>query len=341
MSVNPYASQIIDPAIGDKSLNNMGLSPQELASLSNTVDPSTVVNEYAQKDIAEQAAIERYELERIQRENEQLNSQLNQVQGTVQQMTGQLTAMQQAQIQAQQAQQQQLYQNQLNSQYSLTDEQRAEHADILPVLDTVLDHKTAQLEHQFQARLEQEKAQWQQEATEPLQQQLQQTQQQIAIQEAREKSRFSHDLIAELQAIGLPPINELVNAPEYRQKYSQPLYPGAIQTWGETLAGHVERLELGPALGLLKELATQQTAPVQQQDNSMVPTAGSPPSPAPALGAQSPQSANLQKREELLAIYRARMVDANRGTYPRGMDRNQYKAAQAALLNQIDSIPTT
>ena len=76
-------SHLVDPALGNTqpNLNNMGLSQAELRALNNQTDPSAVTDEFRAQEQHEASAMERYELERMQRESDQLRAQLGQSQG--------------------------------------------------------------------------------------------------------------------------------------------------------------------------------------------------------------------------------------------------------------------
>lgn len=336
MAGNNSNIQLVDPDIGVRSLNGMGLSAQEQAALAGAdVDPAATVQEFKQKDLAEQSALESYELARIQQENDEMRRRLEQTTGQLQevrsgydQITGQLTAMQQAQLQAAQ-------QQNLNQQYALTQEELDQSADLLPVVDKLVGRTKAEMEAQFQSQLEATKQQAVEAATQPLKQELDSLRVQTETQAALNQKRFNADVTGHMQALGLGDSNTLANMPAFQSRYSQETYPGSGVMWGDELKAKIQSMDPS-VITMLTDFRDNHSGIEATREDMQVP-AGSKPS-APMTPSQS---ANLSKRDALTAKYRENMENANRGTYPPGCDtRQQYMQKQKQLQAEIDAIPT-
>lgn len=330
---------LIDPAVGKAPTNfeNMGFTPQEIAALSKDVDPSKMLDEYQQHDSKESSWMEKQHLDRIKQESDQLRSQLGQSQEQVQQLrteqaniSGQLQAMQNAQVTAQQ-------QAQLDAQYGLTQEEIDNHGELLPLVNKLVGKSAAQLQAEYDAKLERETQAVRQQLTEQTQQELDALKAQQAQVMQQNEAQNAAQLNTKIRDLGLGDMSSLVQNPEFLKRHGSPVYPGSTVAWGDELTRHIKEGNIASAEMMLEDFRNNSET-FQPREDTVVPTSRRPATQAPMSTAQS---ANLQKRDKLVQIYQQRMEDANNGTFPQGMNRAQYRQAQTDLLSEIDKIPTT
>ena len=326
------SNQLVDAEIGNPNLSSMGLSAKELQALGNHIEPSNTLKEFQGHDTAEQAALERYNLQRVQAENERLQAQLGQTTAEVQSMqqnyahlTGQLSAMQ-------------TQQQAPTEEYRFTEAELADHGEILPVVEKVVKKSNAEIERMIEQRMETEKAKWQAEATQPLIAKLNEIETNQAVIQQREAKDFETEIVDYVQdSLGFEGgIKQITDSPEFQARYNTPVYPGASEAWGDALTRELKNNNRAAAKAMLKDFRDNHTNFQPPRQDTVVPTGGNP----VAAPMTSTQSQNLDKRTQLLSIYQNRMEQANRGVFPPGMDRQSYKRAQAEILQQIDMIPT-
>lgn len=327
-------AHLIDPQLGNSQPNfsSMGLSAAEQRALGQQVDPGSVINEFREQDGREQNAMENYELQRMKQDSDRLRAELGQSQQALADMrsghdtlAGQVSAMQNAQYaQNQQAQHE--------SQYGLTQDEMDNHGELLPLINKVVGRTQSEAQAKYQDQLNR----MQEQTAAPLQTEIAQLRQRAELQEAQAKTQFAASLNKEIAGMGLGNINDLVKNQEFLNRHGKSLYPGATATWGATLTQHINEGDLATATAMLEDFRDSSES-YKPREDSVVPT-GRRPASQP-MSTQSTQ--NLNKRDHLVSIYQQRMEDANNGTFPQGMSRVQYKQAQTALQNEIDSIPTT
>lgn len=327
----------VDPDLGNANpdFRSMGLTAAEQRALGNDVDPSRVTDEFRIQEQTEASAMERYELERMTRENDQLRSQLGQTTqeiGSLRESTanvaGQLAAMQQAQqAQAQQAQ--------LDAQFQFTPEELENHGELLPVIDKVIGKTTAQIQADYDAKLAAETARLREET----QAELNQIRQQGETQQAQNAQRIAAELNREIADMGMGDINSLTSNPEFQKWQTTAVYSGATVGNGAELARHVQEGNTASAAAMLKAFkASSQSYQQQERDDNVVPAGRN---TAPQTPMSSEQTKILQKRDALLARYKENMENANNNVFPRGIEnRAQYKQLQANLQQEIDALPT-
>lgn len=331
---------LIDPLVGKSPTNfeGMGFTPQEIRALQGGQDtPGQVIGEFRQQDAQESAAIERYELERIQAENDRLRSELGQSQQAVSavrneqaNLAGQVQAMQAASLAAQ-------AQATLDSQFRLTQEEIEAHGEVLPLVEKVVGRTAAQIQADYDAKLQAELERVRQETSQPLQSEIEALRQQSEVIKQQTANQNAARLNSKISELGLGSIDSLTQNEEFRRRHASPVYPGSNVQWGQELSRHITEGNIASAEAMLEDFRNNSQT-FKQRDDVQVPAGrvAAPPQPMTTEKAQ-----NLQKREHLQAIYQQRMEDANNGIFPEGMNRFQYKEAQNKLLDEIDKIPTT
>jgi hypothetical protein len=335
-----YQNHLIDPALGNEQPNfrSMALSDAEVRALESGINPAGVVDEFRQQDAKTSAAMERYEFERMQAENDQLRHELGQNRQVLSDLqiqqanvSGQLTAMQQAQ-------QDQARQAAMDARFALSDEERQNFGEMLPTMEKIVNKTTSQLQADYNARLQQELSRAQQQAVAPLQQELNTLKQQNEIIQHQNKQRLADQLNSSIQSMGMGDIATLTSNEEFQRWHAQPAYPGANFTNGSELTRHIEAGSSGSAVAMLQSFQRSSQSFAPREDN-VVPTGRRPSAPQPM---SSVQTQNLNKRDALLAKYHENMTNANDyGIFPPGISsRSQYKVHQAELQKQIDAIPT-
>lgn len=332
--------QLIDPALGNTTPNfsGMGLSAAEQAALNGgTVDPSRVTDEFRAQDAKENSWMEQQELQRMKLETDRLRAELGQKDQKLQEVSTQTAHLQGQFEQMQQNQMLAAQQAQQNAQYQYTQEEIDNHGEILPLMEKVVGKTAAQLQAEYDRKLVEETRRIQQETSAPLLTELETLKQQQKVTQQQAQQNNAARLNTHIRDLGLGDINTLVQNEQFLKRHGSPVYPGAPVAWGDELTRHINEGNIASAEAMIADFA-QSIAPEQNADNSVVPTGRT---AAPAAPLTSQQSANLKKREDLLALYSKRMEEANLGTFPPGMNRAQYKQAQAALQQEIDKIPTT
>ena len=323
---------LTDPSI-PANFGALGLTPQERAALDSQTSPAATISQFKQQNEVEQSWLEQAELQRIQAENQQLReqvgntaTQLQEVRSGYDQMSGQLSALQ-LQQQADQSR------AAINSQYELTQEEIDNHGEILPIVNKLVGKTQHEIQAEVDRRLAVEKQRWQEEATAPLMQQLEQTQQQVAQQAQISKTEFETRLVNEVSSLGFGDIATLTSMPEFQHKYQQPAAPGITEAWGDVLRRNIDNRNLNAAAEMLRHFRDNDTNLAQRDDTEVLPGRAT---SQPPLTSQ--ESAKLQRREQLTAIYQNRMEQANQGRLPAGWDRAKYRAEQMKLKAEIDSI---
>lgn len=329
------SAYLTDPDLPQTPLGIPGLSPADQQALAMRENPQNVLAEYQQKSALEASQIDTIELQRIQQENAAMRGQLGTVTQQLQttqsgydNLAGQVSAMQNQALREQQT-------AAATAQFEYTPDDLDNHGDLLPLLEKANARTRYEMEQAFEQRLAAEKAAWQAEATQPLQQELQQTRQQLEVQAQRSSADFAARMQDQIADLGLGSIADVMAMPEFGKRFHQPVAPGVSTAWGDQLKANIENQNLYAAREMLKDFRDSNTSLRPRVDQEV--PAGS----APARPMTSVQSQNLEKREQLTAIYAARQQDANGGVFPRGWDRAKYRTEQEKLKAQIDLIPTT
>ena len=239
----------------------------------------------------------------------------------------------------QQAQQAQAHQAALDNQFALTEEESENFSELMPVVNKMIGKTTAQLQAEYDQKLQQAIAEAEHRTAAPLQTELQRLRQTQEIQETRTQEQLATNLNREIADLGMGDITSLAAHPEFQRWHAQPAYPGAKTTNGAELANHIKAGGESSAVSMLTAFQRSSETFAPREDNSVVPTGRRPQHQQPLSSAQTQ---NLNKRDHLMAKYHENMVNANdHSKFPPGIStRAQYKAHQAALQQQIDAIPT-
>lgn len=330
---------LIDPELGQSAPNfsGMGLTAAEQAALNAGVDPGSVTDEFRAHDAREASWMEQQELQRMKAETDRLRAELGQRDQQVQQVS-QETANLAGQLQAMQAAQQQaLQQQQADTQFQFTQDELDNHGEILPLINKAIGKTAAQLQAEYDRRFEEESARIRQETQAPLLTELETLKKQQEIVQQQTQQQTAAQLNSKIRELGFGDINTLTQDPEFLKKHGTPVYPGSSVAWGDELTRNIKDGNIAAAEAMLEDFAANSER-AQDRDDNVVPTGRK---PAPQAPLSTHQTQNLQKRERLLELYQSRMEDANNGVFPAGMNRSQYKQAQAQLQQEIDKIPLT